>query len=82
MAAVTYSPADIDRHVGVKLREARKAAGVSQTELGKAIGVTFQQIQKYERGTNRVSASAMWGLCQALGIEPVQLFPPQQPRTN
>lgn len=76
MADRELTAEEVDRHVGAELRKARKAAGLSQGALGQAIGVTFQQIQKYERGANRVSASAMWGLSRALGVRPADLFPP------
>lgn len=66
---------DIDAHVGLRIRSLRLASKMSQAELGKQLGISFQQIQKYERGTNRVSASAMWVICQALGCTPNDLFP-------
>ena len=50
---------ELDQRVGDRLRSRRLKMGFSQTELGAAAGVTFQQIQKYERGTNRISASRM-----------------------
>jgi transcriptional regulator with XRE-family HTH domain len=56
----------IDSHVGMRIRLQRKLLGVSQTVLGSAIGVSFQQLQKYERGTNRVSAAALWLISQQL----------------
>ena len=49
----------IDQHVGARIRMQRMVRGFSQTELGKAVGVTFQQVQKYENGANRVSASPL-----------------------
>jgi transcriptional regulator with XRE-family HTH domain len=50
-------PHPVDVHVGKRLRLRRSALGMSQDDLGKQVGITFQQIQKYERGTNRISAS-------------------------
>ena len=50
------SPLSFDLHVANKLRTRRVLAGMSQTELGKAVGITFQQVQKYEKAANRVSA--------------------------
>jgi transcriptional regulator with XRE-family HTH domain len=64
----------IDAEIGRRLRECRKAAGLSQTQLGEPIGVSFQQIQKYERGTNRISCSAAVALCAVLEIDPAKLF--------
>lgn len=52
-------PHPTDVHVGRRLCEARVAAGLNQTDLGRALGITFQQVQKYEKGANRVSASKL-----------------------
>src|SRR4051812_15882782 len=60
-------PNPIDRHVGLRIRMRRKELGISQERLAEAVGLTFQQIQKYERAANRVSASKLWELAQALG---------------
>lgn len=59
-------PNAVDAHVGARLRRRRMLLGISQERLGEAIGLTFQQIQKYERGTNRVSASRLYDLSQVL----------------
>ena len=59
----------IDRHVGFRLRLARASRKLSQTELAKASGITFQQVQKYEKGTNRVSASRLFEFATLLGVE-------------
>ena len=64
----------LDVEIGGRLRQARKARGLSQTQLGESIGVTFQQIQKYERGTNRISSSALILLARALQISPLELM--------
>jgi transcriptional regulator with XRE-family HTH domain len=56
----------IDRHVGLRIRMRRKALGLSQERLADAVGLTFQQIQKYERAANRVSASKLWEIARAL----------------
>ena len=66
-------PHPIDVHVGFRLRLRRNLLGMSQTALGKAIGLTFQQIQKYERGVNRVSASRLFNLSRVLDV-PVSFF--------
>lgn len=58
----------IDKHVGERLRNKRLEAGLSQEELGKAVGLTFQQIQKYERAYNRVSASKLHDFAKYLGV--------------
>src|SRR3954463_10438929 len=59
-------PNPIDRHVGLRIRMRRKELGVSQEKLADSIGLTFQQIQKYERAANRVSASKLWEMARAL----------------
>lgn len=66
-------PRDIDVHVGQRVRQRRVLCGLSQTELANAIGLTFQQLQKYERGMNRISASKLWQISQVLDV-PVQWF--------
>jgi transcriptional regulator with XRE-family HTH domain len=59
-------PHPVDRHVGLRIRMRRKEIGVSQERLAEALGITFQQVQKYERGANRVSASKLWEIAAAL----------------
>ena len=60
------SPNPVDRHVGLRIRLRRKELGVSQEKLADSIGLTFQQVQKYERAANRVSASKLWEVARAL----------------
>lgn len=66
-------PHPVDQHVGARLRRARSLRGHSQAALGEAVGVTFQQIQKYERGANRLSASTLFRLAAFLEF-PVEWF--------
>ncbi|WP_082811840.1 helix-turn-helix domain-containing protein [Haematospirillum jordaniae] len=66
-------PNPVDVHVGARVRFCRTVQRISQTTLADALGLTFQQIQKYERGTNRISASRLWDISQALGV-PVTYF--------
>ncbi len=68
-------PDPIDVAVGLRLRTLRKSKGMSQESLGRALGITFQQIQKYERGTNRISASMLVKSARALAVAPVTLLP-------
>ena len=63
----------VDAPVGSRIRLKRIMKGLSQSALGTAIGVTFQQMQKYESGANRVSASKLWALCEELDV-PVSYF--------
>lgn len=70
----------IDQFVGARIRMARVSANMSQEALGGILGVSFQQVQKYEKGTNRVSAGRLLQIASALG-EPVQWFL-DEPTTN
>ena len=64
----------MDRHVGARIRLRRTLLGLSQSALGERIGgITFQQVQKYEKGTNRMSASRLWLASQALEV-PISFF--------
>jgi transcriptional regulator with XRE-family HTH domain len=67
------SPDPVDVHVGKRLRLRRNLLGLSQEQLGRATGLTFQQIQKYERGTNRMGASRLFQLAGLLNV-PVAYF--------
>lgn len=60
------APNPVDLHVGLRIRLRRKEMGVSQERLAEAIGLTFQQVQKYERAANRVSASKLYEMARAL----------------
>ena len=66
-------PNPIDVHVGTRVRLRRTLLGMSQEKLGEAIGLTFQQVQKYERGANRVGASRLYDLSRVLDV-PVSFF--------
>jgi transcriptional regulator with XRE-family HTH domain len=66
-------PNPIDVHVGTRVRLRRNMLGLSQEKLGEAIGLTFQQVQKYERGANRIGASRLLELSDVLGV-PVSFF--------
>ncbi|WP_245986437.1 helix-turn-helix domain-containing protein [Azospirillum thermophilum] len=63
----------VDAHIGGRLRLRRTLVGLSQTALGERVGVTFQQIQKYERGDNGIAASRLWQLAEVLDV-PVGFF--------
>ena len=64
----------IDEFVGGRLRARRVWQKMNQTELGRAIDVTFQQVQKYENGTNRLSSSTLWKFAKALDVEVTYFF--------
>lgn len=64
----------VDIHVGRRIRTIREIRGVTQTELAKAIGLTFQQVQKYERGLNRVGAGRLWEIAAFLNCEIIDFY--------
>jgi len=74
-------PNPIDIHVGSRVRLRRNMLGMSQEKLGESLGITFQQIQKYEKGTNRVGASRLQAIASILGV-PVSFFFEDAPGGN
>ena len=68
------SATEIDRHVGSRLRMRRMLIGMSQEKLGDALDLTFQQVQKYEKGTNRIGASRLQQIAEVLGVAPAFFF--------
>ncbi|HEY9218876.1 MAG TPA: helix-turn-helix domain-containing protein [Phenylobacterium sp.] len=73
----TTHPVDVE--VGHRIRLIRKEKRLSQEQLGSAVALTFQQIQKYERGANRVSASKLVEIAEALQVAPEALLPARAP---
>ena len=73
MGVARKKPNPIDVHVGSRIRLRRTLLGMSQEKLAEAIGLTFQQVQKYEKGATRVASSRLYGLSQALDV-PVGFF--------
>ena len=71
-------PNPVDIHVGDRVRRRRVLLGLSQEKLGDAVGLTFQQIQKYERGANRISASRLFQFCHILDV-PISFFFDEMP---
>ena len=66
-------PRSVDVHVGQRVRQRRWMLGMTQQQLGDQVGIKFQQIQKYETGTNRISASRMWDIAAVMEV-PVSFF--------
>jgi transcriptional regulator with XRE-family HTH domain len=64
----------VDVHVGTRMRQRRSLLGMSQTALGAAVGLTFQQVQKYERGSNRISASRLVEFAKVLDVPITHFF--------
>ncbi len=75
------TPNPVDRHVGSRVRMRRMMLNMSQEKLGDALGLTFQQVQKYEKGTNRIGASRLQQISQILQV-PVAFFFEGQPNTT
>lgn len=67
-------PHPVDRHVGRRVGEKRISLGYNQSDLGRALGLTFQQIQKYEKGANRISASKLWNIARFLKVDISSFF--------
>jgi transcriptional regulator with XRE-family HTH domain len=81
---MTKKPDPVDKHVGNRVRARRTARSMTQEKLGDALGLTFQQVQKYEKGINRVGASRLQHIAQILQV-PVTFFfdgAPGQPKTR
>lgn len=74
MNSVKMSASDIDVHVGTQMRKRREALGMSQGRLGRHLGLTFSQIQKYEKGTNRIGAGRLYQIATFLGVAPSHFF--------
>lgn len=72
--AVKKAPDPIDRHVGSRVRMQRVLMKMSQEKLGEALGLTFQQVQKYEKGTNRIGASRLQQISKTLNVPPSFFF--------
>lgn len=64
----------VDQHVAQKIRAKREALGITQVTLGTKLGITFQQVQKYEKGVNRISAGRLYRLSEIFGVEPAYFF--------
>jgi transcriptional regulator with XRE-family HTH domain len=69
------SASRVDTFIGRRIRDLRLDAGLSQTSIAKALGISFQQIQKYENGTNRISASRLYKLANHLDVSLTEFFP-------
>ncbi len=67
-------PNAIDEFIGARMRERRQALGIKQADLAKTLGVSYQQIQKYETGKNRVSAGRLFDICKALNVSLSSMF--------
>ncbi len=75
----TGNPSPVDVHVGARMRQRRVLLGMTQTKLGEGFGMSFQQVQKYERGTNRISASRLYDLSRVLDVSIEYFFDEMPP---
>lgn len=73
------NPHSVDIFAGERLRTVRKTLGISQSTVASMIGVTFQQLQKYENARNRISVSRLHEICRALNCKPGSFFPKSGP---
>ena len=67
-------PQDVDRHVGIRMRERRIMLGLTQQQMAELIGVTYQQAHKYEKGINRIAAGRLFTIAHALGVDVSYFF--------
>lgn len=72
--SVKRSPGTVDQYVGARVKMRRRLIGMSQERLAEQIGVAFQQVQKYEKGTNRIGASRLMKIAEVLGVPPAYFF--------
>jgi len=75
MSIEPSAPDPIDLYVGDRFKTLRIAAGVSQRDMAERLGITFQQVQKYERAKNRISASMLYKIASYLGVSVIDFFP-------
>ena len=71
---LVQSTRETDIAIGAKIRRFRKGAGISQEVVAEALGITFQQVQKYENGKNRVAVSTLIRICHVIGISPMDII--------
>jgi ribosome-binding protein aMBF1 (putative translation factor) len=74
------SKSEIDEYVGARIREGRLSLNLSQEQLARALGVSFQQIQNYEKGANGISAVRLFDICKILNVSLASMFPQDRPK--
>lgn len=77
--AALDGPDPVDKYVGSRISEKRLGLGLTQSDLAQALGVTFQQVQKYEKGSNRISASKLWATAEYFDVGVAYFFSGLQP---
>ena len=76
----TKSKSEIDDYIGSRIRECRLSLHLTQEQLARALGVSFQQVQNYEKGANGISAVGLFGICKSLNVSLTSMFPPEHPK--
>jgi transcriptional regulator with XRE-family HTH domain len=76
----TKSRSEIDEYIGARIREGRLSLNLSQEQLARALGVSFQQVQNYEKGVNGVSAVRLFDICKILNVSLASMFPQDHPK--
>ena len=76
----TKSKSEIDDYIGSRIRECRLSLHLTQEQLARALGVSFQQVQNYEKGANGISAVRLFGICKILNVSLTSMFPPEHPK--
>ena len=76
----TKSKSEIDDYIGSRIRECRLSLHLTQEQLARALGVSFQQVQNYEKGANGISAVGLFGICKILNVSLTSMFPPEHPK--
>ena len=82
MTTTNRTATNVDAHIGKRLKSIRRQRDITQTQLGKLVDVSFQQIQKYEKGVNRISVSRLWKFCELLYVSPAYFFEGLEPRSG
>jgi len=82
MASTNRAATNVDIHIGKRLKSIRRQRDITQSQLGKMVDVSFQQIQKYEKGVNRISVSRLWKFCELLYVSPAYFFEGLEPRSS
>ena len=76
----TKSKSEIDEYIGSRIRECRLSLHLTQEQLARALGVSFQQVQNYEKGINGISAVRLFDICKILNVSLASMFPPDDPK--
>jgi transcriptional regulator with XRE-family HTH domain len=76
----TKSKSEIDDYIGSRIRECRLSLHLTQEQLARALGVSFQQVQNYEKGASGITAVRLFSICKILNVSLTSMFPPEHPK--